>query len=67
MSGLDWMKKVSCISRAGWFSSKLRAVKLCQSSSISGPSEILNPIWEKMSIILDVTMEIGWRDPEWIG
>jgi hypothetical protein len=43
--------KVSCISRAGWYSGKFNAVKLCQSSSISGPSDTLKPILEKISII----------------
>ena len=38
------MKNVSCISLAGWFSGKFNAVKLYQSSSISGPSSMLNPI-----------------------
>jgi hypothetical protein len=44
-------KKVSCMSRAGWYSGRFRAVKLCQSSSISGPSDTLKPIVEKISII----------------
>jgi hypothetical protein len=43
-------EKVSCISRAGWYSGKFNAVKLCQSSSISGPSDT-EPILEKISII----------------
>ena len=40
-SGFRWpldTKKVSCISRAGWFGGKLSASNTCQSSSISGPS-----------------------------
>ena len=36
-------KNVSCMSRAGWCSPKLRAVKLCQSSSTSGPSATVKP------------------------
>jgi len=35
------------MSLAGWYSGKFNAVKLCQSSSISGPSETLNPMVEK--------------------
>jgi hypothetical protein len=43
---------------AGWYSVSL-TVKLCQSSSISGPSETLKPILEKISIIWFFTNEIG--------
>ena len=42
---------------------RLRAVKLCQSSSISGPSEILKPIWVNISIILFLTIDRGCRLP----
>ena len=41
------------MSLAGWWSGKFKAVKLCQSSSISGPSDTLNPILEKISTILN--------------
>ena len=51
------------MSLAGWCSGKFSAVKLCQSSSISGPSLILKPIREKMSIIRFLTSEIGCRPP----
>ena len=51
-SGFLDIKNVSCISLAGWFSGKLRAVKLYQSSSISGPSSILKPISLNILIIL---------------
>ena len=60
---LSLMKKVSCISRAGCSSGKFNAEKLCQSSSISGPSETLNPIFENISMISFLTIEIGWREP----
>ena len=36
---------------------------MCQSSSISGPSEISNPIFKKISSILFFTIEIGCLDP----
>jgi len=51
------------MSRAGWCSGRFKAVKLCQSSSISGPSEIVKPIWLKMSIILFLTTESGCLFP----
>ena len=57
------MKKVSCMSRAGWYSGRFNAVKLCQSSSISGPSDTLKPMVEKISIIWFFTIEIGCREP----
>ena len=62
-SGSFSMKKVSCMSRAGCSSGKFRAVKLWKSSSISGPSETVNPMREKMSMISLRTMESGWRVP----
>jgi len=62
-SALFSMKKVSCISRAGWSGVKLRAEKLCQSSSISGPSAIVNPMRAKMSMIRLSTIDNGWRLP----
>ncbi len=55
------------MSRAGWCSGRFKAVKLCQSSSISGPSEIVKPIWLKMSMILFLTIESGCLFPVWIG
>ena len=66
-SGFFSIKNVSCISLAGWCSGKFNALKLCQSSSISGPSLIVNPIFEKMSTILFFTIDMGWRDPNSIG
>ena len=57
------MKKVSCISLAGWYSGKFSAVKLCQSSSISGPSATAKPIDLKISVILFFTKLIGCLDP----
>ena len=57
------MKNVSCISLAGWFSGKFNAVKLYQSSSISGPSSMLNPISLKILIILFLTILRGCSDP----
>ena len=62
-SGLVWIKKVSCISLAGWFFGTFNAVKLCQSSSISGPSEIENPIDEKISTISCSTIDKGCLEP----
>ena len=55
------------MSRAGWYSGRFKAVKLCQSSSISGPSDTLNPMVEKMSIIWFLTKDIGWREPIVMG
>ena len=57
------MKNVSCMSLAGCSFGKFNAEKLCQSSSISGPSETLKPILEKMSMISFRTIEMGWREP----
>ncbi len=51
------------MSLAGWCSGKFKAVKLCQSSSISGPSETLKPILEKISMIWFFTMDIGCLAP----
>ena len=61
------MKKVSCISLAGWCFGKLSAVKLCQSSSISGPSDNSNPTFEKISIIWFLIKVIGCKVPLEIG
>ena len=55
------------MSLAGCSFGKLRAVKLCQSSSISGPSEIENPIWEKIFITLSLIKVIGCLEPKFIG
>ena len=66
-SGWDSMKNVSCMSRAGWSSAKLSAENTCQSSSISGPSAMLNPRRAKMSMISLRTMESGWRVPSSTG
>ncbi len=52
------------MSLAGWSLGRLRAVKLCQSSSISGPSEIINPIALKISTIFFLTTEIGCLLPK---
>ena len=57
---------MSCISLAGWCSGRFNAVKLCQSSSISGPSEISKPIFKKISIILFFTIDIGCFDPNFM-
>ena len=57
------IKNVSCISLAGWFLGKFKAVKLYQSFSISGPSSILKPISLKILIILFLTILRGWRAP----
>ena len=53
-SGLCWIKNVSCISRAGWSSAKFKEEKTCQSSSISGPSAMLNPNRPNISQILSL-------------
>ena len=66
ISGFFSIKKVSCISLAGCSAGKFRAVKLCQSSSISGPSETVKPIFEKTSIILFLIIDKGCREPSWI-
>ncbi len=55
------------MSLAGWYSGKFKAVKLCQSSSISGPSDTVKPILLKTSIILFFTSEIGCLDPNSMG
>src|SRR5699024_10434312 len=59
ISGSVCTKNVSCMSRAGWCSGKFNAEKLCQSSSTSGPSEMVKPMVEKLSTILLRTIEIG--------
>ena len=64
MSGSDCIKKVSCISLAGCSFGKFSAVKLCQSSSISGPSEMANPIEEKIWTISASIIDKGCLDPE---
>ena len=51
------------MSLAGWCSGRFKAVKLCQSSSISGPSEMSKPIFRKISIILFFTIDIGCLEP----
>src|SRR5690606_30953558 len=66
-SGCGAMKKVSCISRAGWPSGKLSAVKLCQSVSISGPSAMEKPMSEKMAVISSQTWLTGWMRPAAVG
>ena len=50
------------MSLAGCSSGVLRAVK-CQSSSISGPSEIANPIEEKILIICSSINAKGCLEP----
>ena len=55
------------MSRAGWSSAKFREENTCQSSSISGPSAMLNPKRPKMSQISFFTSESGWRVPNSIG
>ncbi len=65
-SGLRWMKKVSCMSRAGWSSAKLSEENTCQSSSISGPSAMVKPRREKIETISLRTSESGWRVPRGI-
>ena len=62
-SGPGCRKKVSCISRAGCFGGKLRAVKLWKSSSMSGPSATAKPISAKMAIISSMTCMVGWTQP----
>ena len=59
MSGLFCIKKVSCISRAGWSSGKFSDVNTCQSSSISGPSAIEKPNLLNISHISSFTIEMG--------
>ena len=61
-------KKVSCISRAGCFGGKFRAVKLWKSSSMSGPSATAKPRPAKMAIISSITCMVGCTDPRrWCG
>jgi len=55
---------VSCISLAGCSSGKFKAEKLCQSSSISGPSLTVNPIRLKISTISFRMREIGCLLPK---
>ena len=55
------------MSLAGWYSGKFKAVKLCQSSSISGPSLTLNPMLEKILVILFFKIDIGCLDPNVMG
>ena len=52
-------KKVSCMSRAGCSCGKFKAVKLCQSSPISGPSDKLKPMRPKISTISFFTNDKG--------
>ncbi len=56
-------KKVSCISRAGWPTGKFSAVKLCSSSSTSGPSATEKPRSAKIATISSVTWLTGWMRP----
>lgn len=56
-------KKVSCISLAGCSKGKLSALKTCQSSSISGPSEIVKPSLLKIETISFLTKLIGCLEP----
>ena len=63
MSGLRWMKKVSCMSRAGCSGGKLRAENTCQSSSISGPLATVYPMRSKIVRISFLTIAIGCRVP----
>ena len=51
------------MSLAGCSCGVLSAVKLCQSSSISGPSEIANPIEEKTLIICSSINAKGCLEP----
>ena len=67
MSGCASMKKVSCMSRAGWSSAKFIEENTCQSSSTSGPSARAKPMRAKMSMISFFTMESGWRVPSSMG
>lgn len=62
-SGLRRMKKVSCMSRAGWSAAKFRDENTCQSSSISGPSAMLKPRRRKIELISWRTSISGWRVP----
>ena len=55
------------MSRAGWFSSKFNAVKLCQSSSISGPSATVKDRRSKISTILFLIKVTGCLLPEGMG
>ena len=55
------------MSQAGWSSAKFKEENTCQSSSISGPSAMLNPKRPKMSQISFFTSESGWRVPNSIG
>ena len=57
------MKKVSCVSRAGWPSGKFSAVKLCQSSSMSGPSATVKPISPNTAAISSNTCMTGCSAP----
>src|SRR5437764_8890118 len=60
----DSTKKVSCISRAGCSGGKFSAEKLCQSSSISGPSVMLNPMRSNICTMRFRIIEIGCSDPK---
>ena len=63
MSGFWSTKKVSCMSRAGCSSGKLSAVKMCQSSSMSGPVTVVKPMRSKMLQTSSIIREMGWREP----
>ena len=58
-----WIKKVSCMSLAGWSKGKFSAVKLCLSSSICGPFTIVKPMRVKISLICFKTNETGCLAP----
>ncbi len=54
----------SFIVRAGWSGGMLSAWKLCQSSSISGPSATRNPRSVNTSTSSRSMMLSGWSEPE---
>ena len=61
------MKKVSCMSRAGWSSAKFSDENTCQSSSISGPCATAKPRRLKIDMISSRTNDRGWRVPSLTG
>ena len=60
-------KNVSCMSRAGWSGGKLSALKLCQSSSISGPRATAKPNDWKMAWMSASVCVSTWRLPRSAG
>ena len=60
-------KNVSCISRAGWYSGVFNAVKLCQSSSTSGPVHISYPNDSSIADISDKAWVNGCNVPRFSG